>query len=221
MRHSVRLLWQRQKVCMVSLTSRSCIDPTTPVALQPKSNQGYDRWTHAYLPAVRGPSVWNRRWGHYNSRCCASASVLPQGSGLRPHATQQRCPTPTSAADCLPSKYVQIMHNFYASLNYISYATVVMYTDSENNWFQSGHIWGNALVKAPERVAATGWGWRQDRPDSCPDPMYISLPIISRKLPELGICGCSSVCKRICKCFRAQQPCTTLCGCKGICPPDN
>ncbi|KAG7160798.1 hypothetical protein Hamer_G025792 [Homarus americanus] len=79
--------------------------------------------------------------------------------------------------------------------------------------YQSGQVWGNSLQKDPQPVSPTEWGWEQETLDTVPVPVYITIPTISRKIPELSICCCSSECKPPCTCCMNEQPCTTLCGC--------
>ena len=46
---------------------------------------------------------------------------------------------------------------------------------------QSGHVWGNMLIKSPDEVSPTGWGWRRESPDSAPTP-------VSQHLQSPGTC---------------------------------
>eukprot|EP00745_Piridium_sociabile_P029609 TRINITY_DN48831_c1_g1_i4.p2 TRINITY_DN48831_c1_g1~~TRINITY_DN48831_c1_g1_i4.p2 ORF type:complete len:222 (-),score=27.38 TRINITY_DN48831_c1_g1_i4:119-784(-) len=79
--------------------------------------------------------------------------------------------------------------------------------------YQSGHVWGNTLNKAPAPVSPTEWGWQQESPDSAPTPVYTTIPIISRNLPELVSCQCKTDCKAPCRCCMHGQPCMILCTC--------
>ena len=79
--------------------------------------------------------------------------------------------------------------------------------------YQSGDVWGNALNKTPAPTSPTDWGWRQESPDSVPTPVYTTLPIISRNLPELVSCQCKRDCKAPCSCCMHEQPCMVLCTC--------
>ena len=38
--------------------------------------------------------------------------------------------------------------------------------------YQSGHVWGNILDRAPAPVSPTEWGWQQDSPDSAPTRLH-------------------------------------------------
>lgn len=78
-------------------------------------------------------------------------------------------------------------------------------------------MWGNTLVKQPDQVSPTEWGWQQESPDSAPTPVYITTPTISRNLPELVICQCKTECKAPCKCCVQRQRCMLLCKCQGLC----
>ena len=84
-------------------------------------------------------------------------------------------------------------------------------------FFQSGHVWGNMLVKDAATVSPSQWGWQQDSPDRGPTPLYTTTAIISKDLPELVICKCKTDCKPPCKCCMQRQPCMSLCGCRGSC----
>ena len=79
--------------------------------------------------------------------------------------------------------------------------------------YQSGHVWGNMLIKAVDPVPVKDWGWQQDSPESAPSPVFTIIPIISKNIPELVICNCKTVCKPPCICKMHAQPCMVVCPC--------
>ena len=79
--------------------------------------------------------------------------------------------------------------------------------------YQSGHVWGNMMIKASESVDIKHWGWTQDTPTSSPYPVFITISIISNKLPELVSCNCKTTCKPPCTCTMHGQPCMQQCPC--------
>ena len=84
---------------------------------------------------------------------------------------------------------------------------------------QSGYVWGNMLKKAPADAShsITDWGWQQLSVDEAPTPMFTTIPLLSKSLPELVSCKCKSVCKPPCSCCMHGQSCMILCACKGEC----
>ena len=82
--------------------------------------------------------------------------------------------------------------------------------------YQSGHIWGNMLTKSAEPVPLKEWGWELESPDKAPTPVYRTIQMISRKMPELVSCHCNTPCKVPCSCCMYGQPCMLLCTCQCV-----
>ena len=80
--------------------------------------------------------------------------------------------------------------------------------------YQSGHVWGNMLINTTEPVPVIGWGWDSEALDLPPIPVYRTIPVLSKKIPELVSCQCKSPCKAPCSCCTHGQPCMLLCKCK-------
>ena len=62
--------------------------------------------------------------------------------------------------------------------------------------FTGGHIWGQALRKAPPLPSPTQWGYEMK--SEILQPTWISLPTLSKKY--LKICHCKKECKPPCVC---------------------
>ena len=80
--------------------------------------------------------------------------------------------------------------------------------------YQSGHVWGNMLNKDAGPLPVTDWGWQSESPDVAPTPVYRTIQILSKKMPELASCQCKTPCKPPCSCCMHGQPCMLLCTCK-------
>ena len=82
--------------------------------------------------------------------------------------------------------------------------------------YQSGHVWGNMRINTAEPVPVIGWGWVSEALDLPPIPVYRTIQVLSRKIPELVSCQCKSPCKAPCSCCTHRQPCKLLCKCKCV-----
>lgn len=82
--------------------------------------------------------------------------------------------------------------------------------------FQAGHVWGRSLVPLQELPSAADWGWHQTADEGW-KPTWTSLPEASKACSELIRCGCKRACRGLCKCTKANLPCTSLCFCNGTC----
>lgn len=85
--------------------------------------------------------------------------------------------------------------------------------------YQAGYIWGQSLVRAPEEVSPSDWGWAKDVAGDW-KPLWSALPEISRSCQELLRCGCKKGCQRNCRCQKVALKCTALCNCRGECNRD-
>ena len=81
--------------------------------------------------------------------------------------------------------------------------------------YQAGHIWGNAIIPAPEIPQVTEWGWKLD--NSCLSPVWTLLPEAAKACRHFIKCKCRVICKNRCSCLTAGLQCTELCSCKGDC----
>ena len=79
--------------------------------------------------------------------------------------------------------------------------------------YQSGHLWGNALNKSRSPASPIDWGWHQESSDSILTPVFTTLPIISKNMPELVSCQCKHECRAPCSCRKFGQACMVLCAC--------
>ena len=84
--------------------------------------------------------------------------------------------------------------------------------------YEAGFIWGQSLENIQQLPNLSDWGWQQiyDRWT----PRWITLPEASKSCQELIHCGCKKACRGLCKCFKANLPCTALCRCAGQCDRD-
>ena len=74
---------------------------------------------------------------------------------------------------------------------------------------------GQALISQQDIPSPTEWGWEQSENGWI--PKWTDLPEASVACQELIRCGCKKSCQGLCKCFRANLSCTTLCACAGHC----
>ena len=80
--------------------------------------------------------------------------------------------------------------------------------------FTGGHIWGQALRKAPSLPSPTQWGYEMK--SEILQPTWISLPTLSKKYLKICHCKKKSVSHQ-CVCATNRVCCTTLCTCRGEC----
>jgi len=81
--------------------------------------------------------------------------------------------------------------------------------------YQAGHVWGQSLEPIQELPSPSEWGWK-DSPHGW-EPLWTTLPKASKVCNELIRCGCKKACRGLCKCTKADLPCTALCFCQGNC----
>ena len=79
--------------------------------------------------------------------------------------------------------------------------------------YTAGHIWGQALVKAPTLPSPSLWGYVMK--DDSWQPVWTTIPTISKE--HLRICHCKKECKPPCVCVSKKVCCTSLCTCRGEC----
>ena len=100
----------------------------------------------------------------------------------------------------------------------VSYQVGTFYLCSRQKFciqiFQSGHVWGAMLNRIQNLPSPETWGWRLS---GKLQPVFTSLPPLSKSLPELITCGCKRVCKPPCRCHSGGIPCMPLCGCRMQC----
>ena len=93
-----------------------------------------------------------------------------------------------------------------------------LYQHTLRSVYQSGYIWGCMFDATFEEGDVENFG--RKKVGGSLITLYTTLPIISRDLRELSICKCTTgKCTGNCKCRKGDppQPCTSLCGCKGMC----
>lgn len=112
------------------------------------------------------------------------------------------------------------------SIDVIPPTYAALYQHAKRAAYQAGHVWGQALLRAPELPDPCEWGWmRQMRGKSHVwEPVWSSLPEASKTCQELLKCGCNPmrhtnvyVCTGNCKCSKADLECTSYCKCRGNC----
>lgn len=81
--------------------------------------------------------------------------------------------------------------------------------------FQAGHVWGRTLDLIQDLPSAAEWGWSLSSDGWT--PKWTTLPEASKACNELIRCGCKRACRGLCKCTKANLPCTALCACNGNC----
>ena len=81
--------------------------------------------------------------------------------------------------------------------------------------YQAGHVWGQALEPMQELPSPAEWGSQQ--PPGGWSPKWTMLAEASKACSELISCGCKRACCGLCKCTKANLPCTALCSCAGSC----
>ena len=79
--------------------------------------------------------------------------------------------------------------------------------------YTAGHIWGQALIKAPTQASPALWGYKLQEGNWQPE--WTTIPTISKK--HLTVCRCKMACKPPCACATKQVCCTSLCTCHGEC----
>ena len=77
--------------------------------------------------------------------------------------------------------------------------------------YQAGHVWGQALEPMQELPSPAQWGWQQS-PEGW-SPKWIMLADASKACRELISCGCKRACHGLCKCTKANLPCSALFSC--------
>ena len=75
--------------------------------------------------------------------------------------------------------------------------------------YQAGHVWGQGLEPMQELPSPAEWGWQQS-PEGW-SPKWTTLAEASKACSELVSCGYKRACRGLCKCTKANLPCTALC----------
>lgn len=81
--------------------------------------------------------------------------------------------------------------------------------------YQACQVWGQALEPVQELPSPLEWGWQQS--EGVWSPIWTTLPEAAKACSELISCGCKRACRGLCKCTKANLPCTALCFCAGNC----
>ena len=84
--------------------------------------------------------------------------------------------------------------------------------------YQAGHVWGQSVEPIQELPSPSEWGWQRSEEGWI--PKWTTLPEASKACNELISCGCKKACRGLCKCTKADLPCTALCFCSGNCFQD-
>ena len=81
--------------------------------------------------------------------------------------------------------------------------------------YQAGHIWGQALHKAPKLPSPAFFGWMRNKELSKWIVIWMSLPPAGAACRAVIKCGCTKTCSGRCRCANEKLPCTLLCKCGG------
>lgn len=89
---------------------------------------------------------------------------------------------------------------------------------SQRSPYQAGHVWGRTLDTIQDLPSPADWGWQLTTNKW--KPIWTTLQEASKVCKELIKCGCKKACRGLCKCTKANLPCTALCHCAGNCYQD-
>jgi hypothetical protein len=81
--------------------------------------------------------------------------------------------------------------------------------------YQAGHCWGQMLNPMQQLPCLSQWGWILN--DDAWEPLWKTLPEVTKICRVLIRCGCKKGCRGACSCSKANLPCTALCLCSGEC----
>ena len=81
--------------------------------------------------------------------------------------------------------------------------------------YQADHVWGRALEASPQVPDLRMFGWTRRSDSDSWKPLWITQPTVREESRELIRCKCKVSCSRMCKCVKADLPCTHLCSCDG------
>ena len=81
--------------------------------------------------------------------------------------------------------------------------------------YEAGHVWGQALIKAPVLPSPADFGWVWEASSGQWIIKWMTLPPAGQACRAVIKCGCTKGCKGQCKCHKSDLPCTTLCKCGG------
>ena len=79
--------------------------------------------------------------------------------------------------------------------------------------YQAGHVWGQSLVKQPLLPSPADFGWKYSLNRWV--AKWMTLPPAGEACRTVINCGCLKGCKGLCRCLKAELPCTKLCKCGG------
>ena len=81
--------------------------------------------------------------------------------------------------------------------------------------YQAGHVWGQALLKAPQLPSPEEFGWKRENASAQWEVKGTNLPPAGAACRAVVKCGCVKGSRRRCKCVKETLPCTLLCKCCG------
>ena len=81
--------------------------------------------------------------------------------------------------------------------------------------YQAGHMWGQALLKAPQLPSPEEFVWKQENASAQWKVKWTNLPPTGAVCRAVVKCGCVKGCRRRCKYVQENLPCTLLCKCGG------
>ena len=81
--------------------------------------------------------------------------------------------------------------------------------------YQAGHIWGQALMKAPSVPSPEDFGWSRKNDTEEWQVKWTTLPPAGMACRAILKCSCTKGCNGKCQCKKASLSCTMLCKCGG------
>ena len=81
--------------------------------------------------------------------------------------------------------------------------------------YQAGHVWGQALLKAPQLPSPEEFGWKRENASAQWEVKWTNLPPAGAACRAVVKCRCVKGCRRQRKCVKENLPRTLLCKCGG------
>ena len=77
--------------------------------------------------------------------------------------------------------------------------------------YQAGHVWGQALLKAPQVPSHKEFGWKRENASAQWEVKWTNLLPAGVACRGVVKCGCVKGCRQQCRCVKENLPCTLLC----------
>uniref|UniRef100_UPI00358E9C5E uncharacterized protein n=1 Tax=Myxine glutinosa TaxID=7769 RepID=UPI00358E9C5E len=144
-------------------------------------------------------------------------------------------PTTASITQLLPNieRYIVLMYDRGSSDDNVNMARKTLFTQKGRSienipptqdvlyqhllrvGYQAGHVWGQALLKAPHLPSPAEFGWTRKNNLAEWEVMWRNLPPAGAACRAVIKCGCIKGCRGSGKCAEENLPCTLLCKCSG------